>query len=81
MGGHDTPAVVVVVNPGAGVPQPRSKWRASERALQHAKEPRNTGAPQRARSDLLRFFFHDLRQDLLSGAVALEVVTLGVVFS
>jgi hypothetical protein len=45
VGGHDTPAVVVVVNPGPGVPQPRSEWRASERALQRAKEPRNTGAP------------------------------------
>jgi hypothetical protein len=78
VGGHDTPAVVLVVNPGAGVPQPHSKWRASERALQRAKEPRNTSAPLDEHGQI---FFHDLCQDLLSGAVPLEVVTLGVVFS
>jgi hypothetical protein len=43
-----------------------------------AKEPRNTGAPLDEHGQI---FFHDLCQDLLSGAVPLEVVTLGVVFS
>lgn len=63
MGGHDTPAMVVVVNPGAGIPQPRSERRAGERALQRAKKLGDTGASLDEHGQV---FFHDLRQDLLS---------------
>jgi hypothetical protein len=62
VGSHDTPAVVVVVDPGAGVTQPCSEWRASDRALQRAKKPGDTGAPLDEHGQV---FFDDLRQDLL----------------
>jgi len=62
VGGDNAPAMFVVVDPRAGVPQPRSEWRTSERALQRAKEPRHTGTPLDEHSQV---FVHDLRQDLL----------------
>jgi hypothetical protein len=65
----------VVVDPRAGVPQPRSEWRTSERALQRAKEPCHTGTPLDEHSQV---FFHDLRQDLLAWAVQVESSLLGI---
>ena len=60
VGGHNTPAVVVV-DPGADVTQPCSEWRASDRALQSAKKPGDTGAPLDEHGQV---FFTELCQDL-----------------
>ena len=75
MGGDNAPAVMVVVDPGMGVAQSCREGHTGDGALHRAQEPGDTGASLDEHGEI---FFDHLGQDLLAGAMQMQVVVFGV---